>query len=94
MLNLILDNILLLWGLFAFSYGAYYLVRFRGGYNYFLWLLAGLVTVVVIVLDHTIFIDLAIAGHQQTLNYLKNITNGIIFIFWTYIAYKEVFLKN
>ena len=81
--------------LFAFSNRAYYLIRFRGGYKYVLWLLAGIVTVVVIVLDHTIFIDLARAGHEQTVTYLKNITDGIIFFFsWIYIAFKEWLQKK
>jgi hypothetical protein len=94
MLSLIVDNLVLLWGLLAFSYGIYNLIRHRGGFNYFLWLFAGTVTVVVIILDHTIFIDLTNAGKEQLVRVLKNITDGIVFVLWLYIVYREGFLRK
>jgi hypothetical protein len=62
--------------------------------NNFLWLPAGVSTVIVIVLQHTIFIDISLAGHERTVFYLKNAADGVIFVLWLYVAYREGFFKN
>lgn len=94
MLGQILDNIILFVGAFIVVYSLYNIICGRGRSNNFLWLLAGLMTVIVIVLQHTIFIDLSLAGHERAVFYLKNLADGIVFMLWLYVAYKYDFFKN
>jgi hypothetical protein len=88
MFSLVVDNLLLLWGVVASFYGAQRLAR-HGGIDSFAWLLAGLVTVAVIILDHTILIDLALAGDRSTVGVVKGLTDTLLVVVWLYIAYRE-----
>ena len=89
MLTFFLDNALLLFGFFVIIHGTYDLIHGRREFKNFLWLFAGIITVAVIILDHTIFFDLISSGHDQMAHYLKNFGNGLIFFLYVYIGYSE-----
>jgi hypothetical protein len=94
MFNLFLDNIILLWGLFAFIFGLYKVIKNHGGLSHILWLIGGIITVAVIILDHTMLIDLTLSGQEQVARNIKNLTDVILVAFWLYIAYKERYLNK
>lgn len=94
MFSLFLDNIILLWGLFALSFGFYKLVKNRGGLNYLLWFLGGLLTIAIIILDHTVLIDLTLSSQGQKVQYIKNMADAVLLVFWLYVAYREGFFKK
>jgi hypothetical protein len=94
MLSFAIDNVLLFWGICAAIYGTYQLVRKGKSFEHFLWLCAGIITVVIIVFDHTILIDLIRAGKNGEVYVLKNIGDGLIVIFWLYVLYRDGFFTK
>ena len=94
MVKLILTDIFLLCGLCVTFYGAYQLIRQRGGRRNVIWLVAGLITVVGTILDSTVLVYFARAGHEQSTFFLHNVINAIMVSTWLYVAYKEGFFKS
>jgi hypothetical protein len=92
--NLILTNILMIWGFSVFCYQAYQLVRRRPGTNRLLWLSAGLITVVGTILVSTLFVYLARSGYEQMMSYFKNAVYFVIVATWIYVAHQEGFFQK
>ena len=89
MLKLVVINALIVWGLAVVCYVTYKRIRGRRGENDKIWLIAGLVTMIGTILDSTVLVSFARAGHEQSMFYLHNIINGVMLITWIYVAYKE-----
>jgi hypothetical protein len=87
--TLILDNAVLLWGLFGVLFGAYRIVTGHYAFKYLLWIVAGLITVTVVILDHTLFIDMSRAGQSELAARLYSSTDILLIVVWAIIGYLE-----
>jgi uncharacterized PurR-regulated membrane protein YhhQ (DUF165 family) len=89
MIKLFVINALIVWGFAVVCYETYKRIRGRRGGNDIIWLIAGLVTMIGTILDSTVLVYFARAGHEQSMFYLHNIINAVMLITWIYVAYKE-----
>ena len=94
MLKLVLADALALFGLCAFFYGAFQLLRRQGGKNTSLWMIAGFVTVAGIMVDTTVLVYWSRAGHKLSALYLHNTLNAMIVLVWLYVAFKDGFFDR
>jgi hypothetical protein len=94
MTKLVLADAFMFFGLCAFLYGLYNLIRRKESDRYLLWCLAGHLTAVGTLVDTTVLVYFARNGHEGSMTILHNTLNAVMLGSWLYVVYKKGVFAN
>jgi hypothetical protein len=88
-MSAITGDLLLLVGLGTFFYGLYWIIRYPITLRSIIFLAASIFTIVSVVYEHTILIDLSLAGGTPKAENIKNVIDIVMTMLWVTVVYLE-----